>query len=151
MKKDSAFSFKRSQDSPGFVLWQVTTLWQRGIIKTLKPFGLTHPQFVILAITCWLEEHQIQVTQLEIIKRSKLDKMTVSKSLKNLEFNQFVKRKTFLEDTRSKTIQLTPKGLALIKEVIPKVEGLDHEFFASLDNHQNKMLLDLMQVLICDE
>jgi hypothetical protein len=43
-----------AEESPGFLLWRVSTLWRRAIEAILKPLGLTHPQFVVLATTAWL-------------------------------------------------------------------------------------------------
>src|SRR3546814_15453085 len=39
----------RPENSPGFLLWQVTNQWQRRLRATLEPLGLTHVQFVLLA------------------------------------------------------------------------------------------------------
>jgi hypothetical protein len=35
--------------SPGLLLWRATLRWQRRIVAALKPLGLTHVQFVLLA------------------------------------------------------------------------------------------------------
>ncbi|HEY0518719.1 MAG TPA: hypothetical protein VGC84_04425, partial [Ilumatobacteraceae bacterium] len=43
--------------SPGFVLWQVATVWQREIRDALADLELTHAQFVLLASVGWLEGH----------------------------------------------------------------------------------------------
>ena len=50
----AVFGFESPDDSPGFLLWQVTNLWQRRIRAALEPLGLTHVQFVFVAgaITC---------------------------------------------------------------------------------------------------
>ena len=44
-----------ADDSPGFLLWQVTNKWQAAQRAALKPFGLTHVQFVLLASLTWLD------------------------------------------------------------------------------------------------
>ena len=41
-------------ESPGFLLWRVTLRWQRVIAAALRPLGLTHVQFVLLASVWWL-------------------------------------------------------------------------------------------------
>ena len=40
--------------SPGFLLWRTTLRWQRLMTAALRPFNLTHVQFVLLASTWWL-------------------------------------------------------------------------------------------------
>ncbi len=39
---DNIFSVKKPEESSGFLLWQVTNLWQREIKKALEQYGLTH-------------------------------------------------------------------------------------------------------------
>ena len=80
----SAFGFKRPEDSPGLLLWQTTITWQRLIKNALIEYDISHPQFVIMAILLWFTEKGEDPTQIAIIRLSKLDKMTVSQSLKKL-------------------------------------------------------------------
>src|SRR3984885_12817449 len=54
------------EKNPGFLLWQVSTLWSSSTSAVLKPFGLNHPQFVILAI---LDRLKSQETDQETIER----------------------------------------------------------------------------------
>ena len=41
--------FSEPEHSPGFLLWQVSSLWRRKIETALYPLGITHVQFVLLA------------------------------------------------------------------------------------------------------
>ncbi len=41
--------------APRLLLWQVTNRWQAAQRAALKPFGLTHVQFVLLASLAWLD------------------------------------------------------------------------------------------------
>jgi aromatic ring-opening dioxygenase catalytic subunit (LigB family) len=50
----SISSYKESEDSPGFLLWQLTALWQRKLNTLLKDLDLTHAQFVVLMSAHWL-------------------------------------------------------------------------------------------------
>ena len=43
------FSVQEADESTGFLLWQVTMLWQRRIAAVLRPQGLTQVQFALLA------------------------------------------------------------------------------------------------------
>ncbi|HCR37660.1 MAG TPA: MarR family transcriptional regulator [Opitutae bacterium] len=141
MPAKSSFGFKRPEDSPGFLLWQTTITWQRRIKETLELYGLTHPQFVILAITLWLAEHGNVPTQVRIVEMSKLDKMTVSKSLQKLATASYVDRSECKEDSRAKSIRLTAKGRALIRKLIPIVESIDAHYFSPLSQEERKRLL----------
>ncbi len=65
---NSAFSFEEPEDSPGFLLWQTMTRWQRQIKKALEPYQVSHAQFVVMAILLWLEEQQVDRSQTAIVQ-----------------------------------------------------------------------------------
>ena len=56
MSKEIKFQFKSPNDSPGYLLGQVTLLWQRKQKRVLDPLQLTHTQFVLLAALGWLSK-----------------------------------------------------------------------------------------------
>ncbi len=143
---NSAFGFKSPEESPGFLLWQVTVQWQRKIKSAIEPLGLTHPQFVICALLLWFNENDIAPTQIAIIEKSKLDKMTVSASLKKLSEQDLIQREESLSDTRAKLVSLTSQGKRLIKKAIKIVENTDHLFFSKLKKND----LSAIQIMLCD-
>ena len=49
-----ATAFASTDESTGLLLWQVTNRWQAAQRAALKPYGLTHVQFVLLASLTWL-------------------------------------------------------------------------------------------------
>jgi hypothetical protein len=79
------FIFDTADASPGFLLWQVTNIWQRGIRKILDPYNITHTQFVLLASIHWLTIHKMEVTQRVVSNHTKVDPMTTSTVLRTLE------------------------------------------------------------------
>ena len=68
--KKSDFIFEKPEESTGFLLWQVTNLWQREIKKALEKYGLTHSQFVLLASMYWLELDKQKSTHVVGARRS---------------------------------------------------------------------------------
>ncbi|HFU75063.1 MAG TPA: MarR family transcriptional regulator [Bacteroidetes bacterium] len=146
MDKKSNFKISK-QESSGFLLWQVTTLWQREIKSALENINLSHSGFVILASLIWFKEQNQEVTQTTIIEHSKLDKMTVSKSLKTLEKNYLILRTENEKDTRAKTITLTDKGLNLAVKSIEIVEDIDIHFFAKLNIEEKENLNKIFNTL----
>ena len=58
--------FRDSSESPGLLFWQVSVLWQRKIKEALKPYGITHTQFVILAVSHELNEREPRTAQKEL-------------------------------------------------------------------------------------
>lgn len=144
---DSSFGFERPEDSPGFLLWQTTITWQRLIKKTLDVHDISHAQFVIMALLLWFEEHNHEPHQALIVAKSKLDKMTVSKSLKKLSLLGFVVRIEHKKDTRAKSISLTQKGKTLIKKLVPLVEKDDAAFFNVLNQEDQKAFIHILMEL----
>jgi len=129
----SDFSIDKPEESTGFLLWQVTNLWQREIKKALEAYGLTHSQFVLLASMLWLTSDKQNVTQILLSSHTKIDPMTTSTVLRTLQAKGLVQRKEHETDTRAKTVGLTESGLKNIKQAIKTVEEFDKLFFGSLE------------------
>ena len=147
MKKKTAFGFEKPEYSPGFLLWQTTVLWQRLIRKELDQHNLSHAQFVVMASLLWFEEQGESVTQVDIISMSKLDKMTVSSSLKKLADQKLVKRSESAQDTRAKNVVLTKQGRGKVQSLVPRIEAIDEEFFGVCSLKEQKALIQTFQKL----
>jgi MarR family transcriptional regulator, organic hydroperoxide resistance regulator len=132
--KKTDFSFEKAEESTGFLLWQVTNLWQREIKKALEKYELTHAQFVLLASIHWLTLDKQNVTQILLANHTKIDPMTTSTVLRTLQKKGLIERQEHATDTRAKTVGLTETGLKATKQAIKTVEQFDKLFFASLDN-----------------
>jgi DNA-binding MarR family transcriptional regulator len=145
---DNTFSVEKSEDSSGFLLWQVTNLWQREIKKALEPYGLTHSQFVLMASIHWLSLQKLSVTQIVLSSHTKIDPMTTSTVLRTLQTKGFLQRQEHLTDTRAKTVELTAEGRKVTKQAVKTIEAFDKAFFATLGdktNLFNKQLLTLLK------
>lgn len=143
-KRDPAFGFEHPEDSPGFLLWQTTISWQRLIKKSLDDYDISHSQFVIMAILLWFGAAK----QTLIIEQSKLDKMTVSKSLKTLSSKGLVSRLEDKNDSRAKIVSLTKKGKALTQKLVPMIEEIDKKFFAQVSKKEQLALIKILVHLI---
>lgn len=143
----NGFLFERANDSPGFSLWQVSTLWQRRINTGLRPFDLTHAQFVLLASLTWLVSDDKSLTQAELASHAKMDVMMVSNVLRTLEEKGLIARTPHPMDTRAKSLTVTHKGRELASQVVHVVESIDREFFSQLEDKVGEFN-DLLQKLI---
>jgi len=141
------FGFDKAEDSPGFLLWQTTIIWQRQIKKALEPYDISHAQFVIMATLLWFTAHHYDTTQILIVNHSKLDKMTVSKSLKKLVSLGYVNRIEHEVDTRAKNVSLTDKGEEMVRILVPIIEGIDSTFFGHLSNKEQQSLTSILRKL----
>ena len=129
---DNTFQFEKAEESSGFLLWQVTNLWQREIKKALEKYDLTHSQFVLLASIHWLTLHKQDVTQIALSSHTKIDPMSTSTVLRTLQTKGLLKRQEHSTDTRAKTVALTEKGIAIVKQAVKTVEKFDNDFFQTL-------------------
>ena len=145
---DNTFSVAKAEDSSGFLLWQVTNLWQREIRKALEKHDLTHAQFVLMASVHWLSLHEQEVTQIVLSAHTKIDPMTTSTVLRTLQSKGLIQRAEHQTDTRAKTVVLTELGKKIIKQAVKTVEAFDHSFFATLGKGTgafNSQLLSLLE------
>ena len=145
--KDNTFSFEEAEDSSGFLLWQVTNLWQREIKKALEKYDLTHSQYVLMASIHWLTLNNYDVTQVLLSSHTKIDPMTTSTVLRTLQTKGLLKRQEHITDTRAKTVALTDNGKKIVKQAVKTVEAFDQEFFSTLGAKTtifNKQLLALL-------
>ena len=137
-----------AEESTGFLLWQVTALWQRKIAEALRPHGLTQVQYALLASLLWLSNRESLVTQTLLARTVKLDIMMTSQVLSKLEAKGFVDRKSHPADRRAKVLLLTESGREAVWKAVPDVEGADAAFFAPLARESrefNKRLRTLIQ------
>lgn len=134
MKDKIVFKFKSPHESPGYLLGQVTMLWQRKLKKVLDPLNLTQTQFVLMAALGWLSKKNNAVTQVDIANQSNTDRMMVSKVLRTLQDKRFISRQEHETDTRAKVIKLTNEGAEVLQKALTAVENADIEFFSVLDN-----------------
>ncbi|HEV3223996.1 MarR family winged helix-turn-helix transcriptional regulator [Pedobacter sp.] len=147
MPRDIEFHFKSPNNSPGYLLGQLTMLWQRKQKKVLDPLDLTHTQFVLLAAVGWLSKKSKAVTQIDIANQSNADRMMVSKVLRTLEEKGFISRQEHETDTRAKTIRLTANGGVILQKAIIKVENADLAFFATLDTKISSFNRNMLRLI----
>ncbi|RZK20765.1 MAG: MarR family transcriptional regulator [Pedobacter sp.] len=147
MAKEIEFQFKTPNDSPGYLLGQLTMLWQRKLKKVLDPLDLTQTQFVLLAALGWLSKKSNAVTQIDIANQSNADRMMVSKVLRTLQDKGFVTRQEHETDTRAKTIKLTADGEAVLQKGLIEVENADKDFFASLGSGLSLFNKNMVQLI----
>jgi DNA-binding MarR family transcriptional regulator len=141
------FQFESPDDSSGFLLWQVSNLWQRKMNADLGKLGLTHVQFVLLAGIIWLSESQETVTQARLAGHAKTDIMMTSKVLRALEQRGLVKRETDSKDTRAKSLTITKEGYDLALAAIQVVYRIDHDFFSVLGEEVSSFNSNLLHIL----
>ncbi|HEU5266113.1 MAG TPA: MarR family transcriptional regulator [Jatrophihabitans sp.] len=124
-------AYTSPDESVGLLLWQVTNGWQAAIRAALRPFELTHVQFVLLASLTWLTADE-PVTQRDLAAHAATDPMMTSQVLRALEQRALVTRRPHPGDGRAWSVSVTTRGAALANRANAAVEACDAEFFAAL-------------------
>ena len=122
----SGTAFPGPEQSPGFVLWRATLVWQRSVTAALEPFGLTHVQFVLLACAWWLGRDAAP-RQSDVAAQAGTDPVMTSEVLRRLEAKGLVRRAHDPDDRRARRIEVTSEGVRLADLAVAAVEGVDRE------------------------
>jgi DNA-binding MarR family transcriptional regulator len=138
----------KPEQSPGFLLWRTTLRWQRAITAALKPLGLTHVQFVLLASVWWLSRSQ-SPSQRELAEHASTDVMMTSQVLRVLEARGLLTRDPDPADARVRRITVTAPGAQLAQRAVQVVEAADRDFFAAAGD--GKRLLAVLGDLAADK
>ncbi|SIT97599.1 DNA-binding transcriptional regulator, MarR family [Epilithonimonas bovis DSM 19482] len=141
------FYHEQPEESSGFLLWQVSMLWQRKMKRALDKLDLTHTQYVLLAVLAWLSKSNQTVTQVDIAKHSNTDRMMVSKVLRTLQEKGFVNRKEDKTDTRAKNISLSKSGKTILEKAMKIVEETDNSFFSVLQSKEKSFNTDMRKLV----
>ena len=132
MSENNPFKYDAADASPGFLLWKLTGLWQAKLAQVLSAFEITQTQYAILASLRWFQEHHQLSTQASLVAHTKIEKMTLSKAIRQLESSNFVVRTPDAHDKRAVNVQLTTYGNNIIADAIIAVEKADEAFFGVL-------------------
>ena len=146
---DHISSYSTPEESPGFLLWRTSTLWRRSLEAVLKPYDLTHPQFVVLATVGWLTKEGQKTSQIAVSRLSGLDPNTVSQILRGLQAKGVLMR-TASQEGKRKTPVLTAEGVDRLSHALPAVEQADTEFFSSLKWEKQDFLKGLSKLAYID-
>ncbi|MCA1324206.1 MarR family winged helix-turn-helix transcriptional regulator [Herbaspirillum sp. alder98] len=137
---------KGPSDSPGFLLWRISNIWQREQRAALQPLGLTHTQFVMLAVVTWFGSDE-PLTQAKLSQLTGSDPMTTSQVVRALLANGLFERESHPTDTRAKVISASRAGRELAQKAVTVVEAVDREFFAPLGGQQSSLVLHFQKLL----
>lgn len=138
--------FSGPNDSPGFLLWRVSNAWQKEQRHALQQFGITHTQFVALAVATWFGEHE-PMTQARLAQLTGSDPMTTSQVVRVLEKLGYFERTSHPNDTRAKIITVSPSGKEIAANAVKIVEATDKAFFSVLGS-DTQLITKLFQLLL---
>lgn len=147
-KNDNPFSIEQLDDNTGFLLWQISSIWQLKQKKALEAnYDITHTQYVLLASIYWLTLHNEEVTQISLSLHTKIEPMTISQVLKALQKKGYIFRQPHSKDTRAKAVYLTEDGKNLMKKAVITIEDIDTRFFEVLGKNVRKFNIQIQKLI----
>lgn len=117
---------------PGYLLWQVSKLWQRKLNAALSDLGLSSTQAVILMNVPRLNQEQRTVTQMLLAEVTKVDRMTVSQSIRSLERKGLIRRVVASTNKRAYHVELTEGGSISAKQALQRIITAHEALFQPL-------------------
>jgi DNA-binding MarR family transcriptional regulator len=135
------------EEIAGFLLWQVSKLWQQRLALALADVALAPTQAVLLANVLRLSEEGAEVTQSSLSRATKVDRMTTSQTLRSLEIKHLISRRSSKIDARTNAIRLTQSGRHVAFEAIARLATAHEVFFRPL-RHERSRMTSLLQTLI---
>lgn len=148
MSEKTVFKEKDADDSPGFLLFKITVLWQKKLGIIFNDLRIQQTQYAILASLKFYEEKNEKCTQAFLVEHARIDKMTLSKSVRQLEKSGLVRRTQSEEDARAVIVNLTSKGRKLVNEAVQRIEDADESFFQYLTEKQRCSFKEISLALI---
>lgn len=123
-----------------------TGVWlQQKIGQTLKPYGITEPQYNVLRI---LRGQKGESMNLYAIQDRMIQKMSnVSRLIDKLVAKNLVTRKECSENRRRVDIAITEDGLELLKSVEPSMQKIFSKISSNLTKDEAKTVGDLLDIL----
>lgn len=125
-----------------FSLYSAARATTQAYRALLAPWGLTYPQYVVLAIL-WNEGEQTIGSLGEMMQ---LDSGTLSPLVRRLEQNGYVTKARSTSDERVVTVQLTDEGQALRAEVAPIRARIAEIAGIRDDAHRRRLIAELHEL-----
>ena len=130
----------------GLLIWQTSNLWQSKIRKQLIKFNLSFNEYLILETLYNLSETLADISQVDIVKHSFIDKSVVSAKLTQLQKKKLINKMT-PNDNRSNKLALTKDGTMIVEKIINDVIEVENAFFSKL-NQETFNFINSLKLLL---
>ena len=136
----------RPEDVVGVWVWRISLAYQRRAEATLREFGITHLQFVILTTCAWLSLTTERVSQRDLVAEIGVQEAQMSVMVKALKAKNLVKQRRDDTDPRVRVIEVSPAGLQMLAQVLPPMRCLQGELWPS--KGQNEQLTGTIKAVL---
>ncbi len=116
----------------GLLIWQTSNLWQSKLRTKLSKHNISFNEYIIIETIYHLSNISNNITQVDIVKNSFIDKSVVSAKLSQLNKKKLIKKMT-PNDNRSNKLILTNECINIIEKIIDDIISTESDFFGKLN------------------
>ena len=137
---------RHPEDVVGVWIWRISLAYQRRAEIVLKPFGITHLQFVILITCAWLNLATAVVSQRDLVSETGVQEAQLSFMVKSLKAKKLVRQRAHPDDNRIRAVEVTPAGVTMLNAVLPKMREFQAKLWPS--EEQNVRLTETIHTIL---
>ena len=134
-------------ENAGFLLWRLTLAWRAQAGAALRPLGLTHTEYVLLALVFWYSHDGYFPSQRELADHGGLDQMLVSKTVRPLVRQGLLVQVADPADRRIARMSLTDEGRNTFRQAAAAVGDAHRQFLHPLGDRAETFIRELQQLL----
>ena len=130
----------------GLLIWQTSNLWQSKLRNKLSKYNISFNEYLIVETIYNLSFTSNDISQVDIVKNSFIDKSVVSAKLNQLNRKKLIKKVT-PNDNRSNKLILTNEGINIIENIIDEIINTENNFFGKL-NQETLNFINSLKLLL---
>ena len=130
----------------GLLIWQTSNLWQSKIRQNIKNYNISFNEYLILETIYNLNKILKNISQVDIVNNSFIDKSVVSSKLTQLNHKKLIIKLIPL-DNRSNKIELTKEGVVIVEKVIEIIIQTENKLFNKL-NYETFNFINSLKLLL---
>ena len=130
----------------GLLIWQTSNLWQSKLRKKLFKYNISFNEYLIIETVYNLSNVSNNISQIDIVYNSFIDKSVVSAKLSQLVKKKLIKKMTS-NDNRSNRLILTKEGINIIESIVDEIILTEKNFFGKL-NEESFNFINSLKLLL---
>ncbi len=130
----------------GLLIWQTSNLWQSKLRNKLSEYNISFNEYIIIETIYNLSNILTDISQVDVVKHSFIDKSVVSTKLAQLNKKKLIKKMT-PNDNRSNKLILTKAGIDIFEKIIDEIIITENDFFNKL-NQETFNFINSLKLLL---
>ena len=130
----------------GLLIWQTSNLWQSKLRNKLSEYNISFNEYLIIETIYNLSNISKNISQIDIVYNSFIDKSVVSAKLSQLAKKKLIKKMS-ANDNRSNRLILTKEGINIIENIINDIISTEKNFFGKL-NEETFNFINSLKLLL---